>query len=562
MPLFGTQFVNLSGDAAMKGIALGQQAAATGMEGKLKQQQLRQQQSQFDATSGLRAQQERLLQYQADAQSKQSEYIDQFAQQQLASGQLALESAQMLLPYQIDQAAYNASGRYIENQKAQAELDEFRATSADRQQQLKGSIELLEQQKERNRLDLELLGENVRRQTSPLAKAVNLGAMFLTKREQEVARERLNVESQRLSFEEDMLGLTNQVDTLQKGLQLSTLQGQQAFQEMLGSPEALMYVQALSPSAQAMLGPLGAKMQAGEALTPQERSALGVALQSAIQFDLASLAVNYKESSTKTGSEFRTKLESAMGADAPADIVDLYERGNLALQNKNYKAADSYFRRATLQIDEHIGIKQDYAEIEKLGSGLIAAAAKRDELDSAERAEADVKVPAKIRGMSAEKVEQEVITWMARNRRPVEGGSRSQSQRALRDWVYTFGTDRERELLTMGAGGTYVTLDDEVEAEVAEANAKVQKAASTPEAVTRPLTAGEIFERGQGPQTRAEAGSPVAERPPASRRRSGARRIEGGQSLVQPAPAPTLPTDEQRLEEDLDALDLTRPRSK
>jgi len=536
MPLFGTQFVNLTGDSAMKGMAMGQQAAATGMGLQRDRAALVEKQRQFDAGQGLREQQQRLLQYRADAQSKQNEYIDQFAQQQLASNKFALESAEALLPYQIDKAAYDVSGQYIQNEQAQAELDEFRATSADRQKQLKGSIELLEQQKERNRLDLELLGENVRRQTSPLAKAVNLGAMFLTKREQEVARERLDVESKRLSFEEDMLGLTNQVATLQSGLQLSTLQGQQAFQEMLGGPEALMYVQALSPSAQAMLGPLGAKMQAGEQLTPQERSALGVALQSAIQFDLASLAVNYKESSTKTGAEFQTKLKSVMGADAPADIVDLYERGNLALQNKNYKAADSYYRRANLQIDEHIGIKQDYAEIEKLGSALVAAAAKRDELDPTERAEADVKVPMKLRGMSAEQVEAEVTKWMARNRRPVEGGSRSQSQRALRDWVYTFGTARERELLKMGAGGHYVTLDEEVEAEVAEADAKLKQADTAQAEVTRPLTAAEIFEAGQGPLTRAEAGTPVAERPPASR------------------------TDDQRLEDDLDALDLTKPR--
>jgi hypothetical protein len=441
MPLFGTQFVNLSGDAAMKGIALGQQAAATGMEGKLKQQQLRQQQSQFDATSGLRAQQERLAQYQADAYGKRNQYIDQFQQLQISKGEAELDQFLALAPIARDQAAADLAADELDLNLRGAQAEEWIANADQRKQALDLGIQ--ESQERLRQLEQQgrLLDEEVGFGTSPLARAIRYGAQALTRGQQELERGKLDYQRQELELQTGLLQDNYNLQKAQAGAALAEISGQAKWREMLGSGGGADYVASLSTAARDIIEPYLADLtQEGGIKDPAKLQEAGAALQAALAFDLAQNKFVYKEKAEGSFLEFQTRLASPYAANMPARAGELMEQADLAYQSGNYKTAHSLRVRANTIAREHNTVGRVFDQIQELAETFKTD---KDGLPSQDFDEAEAQA------------------WIASNVRYREGVTPAYAERLRARFIGQFGS-KEAKRLIHAISPEFATGDDEV----------------------------------------------------------------------------------------------------
>jgi hypothetical protein len=444
MPLFGTQFVNLSGDAAMKGMALGQQAAATGMEGKLKQQQLRQQQSQFDATSGLRAQQERLAQYQADAYGKKNQYIDQIMQGQVAMDAAQLDRIMSLLPGEIEGQSLRNAGMEISNATASAELAEWKSQSDLRLNALDTTVREGQERLRQLGQQGKLLDQSVNDATSPLARAIAIGGQQLTRRQQTIEMERLSTAEADLEAEREMARLRRETETAEMGLKMVNIEGQEAWLEMLGSGGGKEYMEALSPQAKKMLGEYVDDLSSDTGITdPARARAAGVALQRALEFDLSRNQFTYKEGAETTRMAVSAAMQSQYAANMPTRVQDLVALAEQHYAAGKYGAANTAYRRAH-------AIARDHNK-----TGAVLASARN-------------LVPQLVEGWSAgtgeahtvELFEEELQEWVGSRLVQSPDMSPMQATRLRAQMIYKFGSPEIKGVVDALVGGS-IPLDDD-----------------------------------------------------------------------------------------------------
>lgn len=444
MPLFGTQFVNLTGDSAMKGMAMGQQAAATGMGLQRDRAALVEKQRQFDAGKGLRDQQERMASLQANAQATKNQFLSQLMQGQVDMSQAQIDRIMGLLPGEIEAQGLANAGQEIRNATEQAQLDEWKSQSDLRLNALDTSVREGQERLRQLGQQGKLLDQSVNDATSPLARAIAIGGQQLTRRQQVVEMERLSTAEADLEAERDMARLRRETETAEMGLKMVNIEGQEAWLEMLGSGGGKEYMEALSPQAKKMLGEYVDDLSSDTGITdPARARAAGVALQKALEFDLSRNQFTYKEGAETTRMAVSSAMQSEYAANMPARVQDLVALAEQHYAAGKYGAANTAYKRAH-------AIARDHNK-----TGALLASARN-------------LVPKLVEGWSmgageantVEEFEADLQEWVGSKLVQSPDMSPMQATRLRAQMIYKFGSPEIKGVVDALMGGS-IPLDDD-----------------------------------------------------------------------------------------------------